>query len=167
MGKVNTPHLVQALRLRTGLSQNEFALRANMAQSAISNYESGRKVPSLKTLTRLARAAGGTLDVTFSPSRPPKPITLASLRRRRDEITALCVRHGASRPRVFGSTASGKARADSDIDLLVDLDPGRTLFDIAALHDDLLELLGREVDVLTAGAVRGRLAHVATEAVPL
>ena len=77
MGKVNTPHLVQALRLRTGLSQNEFALRANMAQSAISNYESGRKVPSLKTLTRLARAAGGTLDVTFSPSRPPKPIRVS------------------------------------------------------------------------------------------
>lgn len=68
---------------------------------------------------------------------------------------------------MFGSVASGKARADSDIDLLVDLEPGRTLFDVAALHDELVELLGHEVDVLTSGAVRGALSRVGDEAVPL
>ncbi len=68
---------------------------------------------------------------------------------------------------MFGSVASGKARADSDIDLLVDLEPGRTLFDVAALHDELVELLGHEVDVLTSGAVRGTLSRVADNAVPL
>lgn len=167
MGTVNTPDLVRALRLRTGLSQHEFALRANMAQSAISNYESGRKVPSFGTLTRLAAAAGGSLDVSFSPARRPKRVTLASLRRKRELIAAVCLRHGASRPRVFGSIANGNARPDSDIDLLVDLEPGRTLFDIAALHDDLVELLNHEVDVVTSGAVRGRLSHVADEAIPL
>ncbi len=67
----------------------------------------------------------------------------------------------------FGSVAKGESRVDSDIDLLVDLEPGRTLFDVAALHDELVELLGYAVDVLTSGAVRGRLAHVADEAVPL
>jgi predicted nucleotidyltransferase/DNA-binding XRE family transcriptional regulator len=167
MGKVDTAALVRALRLRTGLSQHDFALSADMAQSAISTYESGSKVPSRPTLTRLAKAAGGTLDVSFSAERSQKRVTLASLRRKRDVITAICLRHGASRPRVFGSVATGTARADSDIDLLVDLDPGRTLFDVAALHDDLVELLGHEVDVLTAGAVRVRLVRVAQQAVPL
>lgn len=47
----------------------------------------------------------------------------------------------------FGSTAKGTARPDSDIDFLVDLGSGRTLFDVAALHDDLESL--RDVDVLT------------------
>ena len=41
------------------------------------------------------------------------------------------------------------------------------MFDVAALHDELVELLGHDVDVLTSGAVRGRLAHIADEAVPL
>ena len=41
------------------------------------------------------------------------------------------------------------------------------MFDVAGLHDDLVELLGREVDILTPGSLRGRLAHVASEAVPL
>ncbi|MCE9620825.1 MAG: nucleotidyltransferase family protein [Actinomycetia bacterium] len=138
-----------------------------MAQSAISNYESGQKSPSLATLARLAAAADATLDISFSPVRSPARVTLTSLRRKRDAITATCLRHGASHPRVFGSVAKGKARTDSDVDLLVDLEPGRTLFDVAALHDELVELLGHEVDVLTSGAVRGRLARVAAEAVPL
>lgn len=79
----------------------------------------------------------------------------------------ICRRHGASNPRVFGSVLTGLADDDSDIDLLVDLEAGRTLFDVAALHDDLVELLHREVDVVTAGAVRGRLAHLAFDAQPL
>jgi hypothetical protein len=57
--------------------------------------------------------------------------------------------------------------ADSDVDLLVDLEPGRTLFDVAALHDDLTDLLGWSVDVVTLGALRGSLAHVADEALPV
>lgn len=167
MGTLSTADMVRSLRLRTELSQHEFALRANMSQSAISNYESGRKIPSLPTLARLAAAAGGTLDVSFSPGRSSRAATLAALRRKRDAITAACLRHGATRPRVFGSVASGKARANSDIDLLVDLAPGRTLFDVAALHDELVELLGHDVDVLTSGAIRGTLSRVADEAVPL
>lgn len=159
--------LVRSLRSNAGLSQHELAVRAGMAQSAISNYESGRKVPSLTTLARLAEAVGVALDVSFAPVRYPRKVTLASLRRRRRAIEAACMRHGATRPRVFGSVARGESGGDSDIDLLVDLEPGRTLFDVAALHDELVELLGHDVDVLTSGAVRGRLAHIADEAVPL
>jgi predicted nucleotidyltransferase len=49
----------------------------------------------------------------------------------------------------------------------VTLDAGRTYFDVAALHDDLADLLGRSVDVLTDGAIHGRLAHIADEAIAL
>lgn len=57
--------LVRDMRQASGLSQQDFAVRAGMAQSAISNYELGRKVPSLPTLARLAEAAGATLEVGF------------------------------------------------------------------------------------------------------
>ena len=97
----------------------------------------------------------------------PRVGTLASLRRKRAAILDIYRKHGASNPRVFGSMATGSAGPDSDIDFVVDLAPGRTMFDVAGLHDDLVELLGREVDILTPGSLRGRLAHVASEAVPL
>ncbi|MFM8266900.1 MAG: helix-turn-helix domain-containing protein [Ilumatobacteraceae bacterium] len=57
--------LVRDMRQASGLSQQDFAVRAGMAQSAISNYELGRKVPSLPTLARLAEAAGAALEVGF------------------------------------------------------------------------------------------------------
>lgn len=165
--EVDPAELIRSMRAFVGLSQEQLATRAGMAQSAVSNYENGRKVPTLATLERLARAAGAELDLSYVPARTARRVTLATLHLRRGEIEAACARHGASRPRVFGSVARGDARVDSDIDLLVDLQPGRTLLDIAALHDELVELLGHEVDVLTSGAIRGRLAHIADEAVAI
>jgi predicted nucleotidyltransferase len=70
--------------------------------------------------------------------------------------------------RVFGSAARGKARADSDIDLLVGLSPGRSLLDHAACQLELEELLGRKVDIATERGLRKRLRErVLQEAVPL
>ncbi len=157
--------LVRDLRARAGVTQTEFARRAGVAQSAISDYERGRKEPALSTLQRLAAAVNLVLDVKYLPA--SRVMSLASLRRKRRVILDICRRHGASNPRVFGSFATGTARAGSDIDLVVDLAPGRTLFDVAGLHDDLVDLLGWEVDILTPGSLRGRLAHVSSEAVPL
>lgn len=67
----------------------------------------------------------------------------------RDEILRVAARHGAGNVRVFGSAARGESTDESDIDLLVDLEPGRSLLDHSALLQDLQELLGRRVDVLT------------------
>jgi uncharacterized protein len=157
--------LVRQLRERADVSQMELAERSGVAQPAISDYERGRKEPSLSTLQRLAAAVDLELAISYRPT--PSAKTLGLLHRRRRAILELCKRHGASNPRVFGSTVKGTARPDSDVDLLVDLESGRTLFDLAALHDDLEQLLSREVDVLTAGSVKGRLAHIADEAIPL
>ena len=80
-------------------------------------------------------------------------MTLDSLAHRRREILEAAARHGARNVRVFGSVARGDDRPDSDIDLLVDVEDGRTLLDVIALEQDLQELLGRRVDVLTAGGL--------------
>lgn len=70
--------------------------------------------------------------------------------------------------RVFGSAARGDFRPDSDIDLLVDLEQGRSLLDHAALLLDLEELLGCGVDVLTERGLRPRVRErVLKEAVPI
>jgi len=90
------------------------------------------------------------------------------LRQRRDEIVEIGARHGASNIRVFGSVARGDARAGSDVDLLVDVEPGRSLLDLGGLLMDLQELLGCEVDIVTANGLRPRVRdRVLREAVPL
>lgn len=73
---------------------------------------------------------------------------------RRREIVAAAAEHGARDVRIFGSVARGEDRADSDIDLVVTLDAGRTLLDLAELELRLEQLLGRKVDVITERSIR-------------
>jgi len=68
---------------------------------------------------------------------------------RRTDILRIAARYGIENVRVFGSFARGKNRPDSDLDLLVDLEPGRSLLDIIAAKQDLEDLLKRSVDVVT------------------
>lgn len=90
------------------------------------------------------------------------------LEERRDEILRIAARHGARNVRVFGSVARGDADESSDIDLLVELEPGRTLFDHAALLLDLQRTLGRKVDVVSDRGIKPRIRErVLREAVPL
>jgi uncharacterized protein len=79
------------------------------------------------------------------------------LRAKREEILLLAERHGASNVRVFGSVARGDATSGSDIDILVDLQPGRSLFDLGAFLEDLKALLGCPVDVVTEKGLRARI----------
>ena len=72
---------------------------------------------------------------------------------RREEILEIAARHGARNMRLFGSALRGEAREDSDIDLLVEMEPGRSLLDRVALIQDLEDLLGRKVDVVTVKAL--------------
>jgi predicted nucleotidyltransferase len=67
----------------------------------------------------------------------------------REEILSLAAKHGARKVRVFGSMARDEAREDSDVDLLVEFEPGRSLFDQAGLLLDLRETLHREFDIAT------------------
>ena len=66
----------------------------------------------------------------------------------RQEILAAAEEHGARDVRLFGSAARGQETAASDVDVLIALEPGRTLLDLARLEQRLSELLQREVDVV-------------------
>ena len=70
-----------------------------------------------------------------------------------EALASLCRRYRIRRLSLFGSTLRGAARPDSDIDLLVEFEPGRSLLDHAALVLDLEELLGRKADVVTEGGL--------------
>ena len=92
----------------------------------------------------------------------------SSLREKRQQILALAEKYGARNVRVFGSVARGDARPDSDIDFLVELEPGRSLFDLGGLLYELQSLLGVEVDVVTEKGLRARIRErVLQEAIPL
>ena len=90
------------------------------------------------------------------------------LKDKREDILHIAARHGARNVRIFGSVARGEADEKSDIDVLVDMEPGRSLLDMGGLLMDLQELLGRKVDVATEKGLRDRIRdRVLNEAIPL
>jgi predicted nucleotidyltransferase len=93
-------------------------------------------------------------------------VTLDTLRLDRAEILRLAEYRGAHNLRVFGSVARGEANVNSDLDLLVDWEPDRSLLDHASLVDDLQERLGLKVHIGTERSLhwyaRERILHEAT-----
>ncbi|GBD26535.1 hypothetical protein HRbin30_01867 [bacterium HR30] len=90
------------------------------------------------------------------------------LKEKREEILRIAAKHGARNVRVFGSVARGEADEQSDLDLLVEFEPGRSLMDHAALWLELQELLGCKVDVVSDRGIKPRIRdRVLREAVPL
>lgn len=90
------------------------------------------------------------------------------LQEKREAILELAAKHGARNVRVFGSVARHEADEQSDIDFLVEMEPGRSLLDMGGLLMDLRELLGREVDIVTERGLKPRIRErVLQEAVAL
>jgi uncharacterized protein len=86
----------------------------------------------------------------------------------REDINRIAAAHGARNVRVFGSVARGEPGGASDLDLLVEMSGGRSLFDLVALGADLEEALGVAVDVVTEKSLSPYLRdRVLAEAVPL
>jgi len=167
-------------RARTGadLSQAELAARAGTSQPALARYETGATVPTLPTLERLLFACGRRLRLDAVPlTEPSAPTTsvrgqlgprAAELRRHRRRLRDAARAHGVRRVRVFGSLARGEALPTSDVDLLVELEVGRTLLDLAAFRREAEEMLGMQVDVATPDMLKERIrAEVLAEALPL
>jgi uncharacterized protein len=95
-------------------------------------------------------------------------ITRQSLNQYREAILEIARRYGAHDIRIFGSVARGDANEDSDLDLIVRFEPGRSLFDHGGLLMELRDLLGVKVDVISEGGMRPRFRrHVEEETVPL
>ncbi len=117
----------------------------------------------IRARRRAALGAAGAAELSHNGSM----VTLDILRtQRRDDILRVAERHGARNLRVFGSVARGEANAASDIDLLVDWEPGRSLLDHVGLVQDLQELLGMRVQLGTERSlhwyVRDRILREAT-----
>ncbi len=90
------------------------------------------------------------------------------LQEKREDILRIAAKRGAYNVRVFGSVARGEADSKSDIDILVDMEPGRSLFDLGGLLMDLQDLLGHNVDVVTERGLRERIRErVLKEAIAL
>ncbi|MGB9775185.1 MAG: nucleotidyltransferase family protein [Anaerolineae bacterium] len=87
---------------------------------------------------------------------------------KREEILRIAAKYGARKVRVFGSVARGEADRQSDVDSLVEMEPGRSLLDLGGLQMELEALLGCPVDVVTERALKaGVRERVRREAVPL
>lgn len=85
----------------------------------------------------------------------------------REEILRIAFAHGARNVRVFGSAGRG-SDAPRDLDLLVDMDEGRNLFDLIALTFELKKKLGIEVDVHTGAGISPHIRErVLAESTPL
>ncbi|WP_414542571.1 nucleotidyltransferase family protein [Nostoc sp. CCY0012] len=87
---------------------------------------------------------------------------------KREEILQIATKYGAYNIRIFGSVAHGEADVNSDVDFLVEMETGRSLFDLGGLLMELQEILGCEVDIVTEKGLRSRIRErVLNEAVPL
>jgi predicted nucleotidyltransferase/DNA-binding transcriptional regulator YiaG len=163
--------LLAEVRREARLTQAELAHRAGTSQAMVARYETGAASPTVRTLSRLLRAAGRELVLAGPPARPEEsPGLMASLlREHRADIRAAAEAAGARNVRVFGSVARGEETPESDVDLLVDFPAGeRGLFPLLRLAREIEELVGRPVDVaaveVMAEPVRERAL---AEAIPL
>lgn len=104
--------------------------------------------PARPSLTSVVQAALEEY-LEAGSSRDDQHTVLGRVLRHRSEIRRIVNAHGGSNPRLFGSVARGEADDTSDADVLIDLEPGRTLFDLAAMRAELERLLDVPVDVVT------------------
>ena len=95
-------------------------------------------------------------------------MNLGKLAERRAEILRLAEHYRTRDVRVFGSVARGEATETSDVDFLVKTQPGCSLFDLGGLLEDLQEMLGCRVDLVTEDGLKPRLRdRVLQEAIPV
>ena len=95
-------------------------------------------------------------------------MTLHDLRAKREAILEIARRYGVHDLRVFGSVVRGDADAASDVDFLVELEPGRSVMDLGGLLMDLQKHLHCKVDVMTPAMLKPRVRERALrEATPL
>lgn len=154
--------LIRDARKRATLSQAGLAARAKTSQSAVARYESGVTMPSLPTLERLLAACGGRVVLGNSASAPRArgrrgKRHLAAVRDARERLLQAASRHGLRDVRIFGSVARGEETEKSDIDLLVDPGPGRTLIDLIGFQQEAESILGANVDAVTERSLKPRV----------
>ncbi|MCL2468060.1 MAG: nucleotidyltransferase domain-containing protein [Micrococcales bacterium] len=139
-------------RLAAGMTQEDVARYAGVAAPNVAAYEAGKRPMSPAMRERLVRAM-----------RRPS----AALAEHADEVKDRLAQAHAVNVRVFGSVARGEDTPGSDVDLLFDVEEGASAFEIGAVQEDIAELLGFHVDLVSSRAVPERKRQILDEAVPL
>ncbi|WP_273654079.1 XRE family transcriptional regulator [Cellulomonas fimi] len=140
-------------RERRGMSQRDLAATSGVHQPTIAAIESGRRRPSAAVRAALTRA----LDV-----RPSE-----ALRTHRSAVEAAIARHRGTDPQVFGSVARGEDVPGSDLDLMISFPQGTDLIDVIDLVDELEQITGVHVDVISGRGTGPVMDRARREAVPL
>lgn len=161
--------LIRQARHRAGLTQAELARAAGTSQPTLAAYESGAKSPTVRTLERIVRASGSSLEVHLHNALATHGALLTQLRAHRVEIRSAAQRRKIRNIRVFGSTVRGEETATSDVDLLVDFNATRYgVLPLAGFASDVRSIIGRDVDVTTKDLLRDDIRESAlAESVPL
>lgn len=94
---------------------------------------------------------------------------LAELRALKPQILTIAEKYGVSNIRAFGSVARGDADETSDVDLLIDMASGKSLFDLVEFKQHMEDLLHSGVDVVEIEAVKNplRKRYMLEDATPL
>lgn len=137
--------LVRSARARRRLSQRELAKLANVPQSTVANVETGGRQPSVVMLERLLAAAGFRLETKLANAIRPSVL----LERHRSDVARVLARYPVEKAWVFGSVARGDDTPNSDLDVLIAFSEGVPFDDYLNLADELGEVLGCPVDVVT------------------
>ncbi|MBA4209035.1 MAG: hypothetical protein C0454_05860 [Parvibaculum sp.] len=137
-----SPEGCRSARSRAGLTQAELARRAGVSRPTLVNFENGKAKPHRSSLAALK----SVLWESEQRHRSCLADVLRALQKMKADLTGRGVEHLA----VFGSVARMEDRPGSDIDIVVDIDPGRhfDIFDLAGIAGDISRLLDRKVDVL-------------------
>lgn len=142
--------LVSEARARRGMSQRELAQVAGVPQSTVATIEAGKRQPSVAMVERLLDAAGFHLETRLVNSVRPSRL----LEQHREDVAKVFARYPVRQVWVFGSVARGDDRPDSDLDLLVELEPNASVVDILGLDEDVSAALGCPVDVVTTAELK-------------
>ncbi len=154
--------LIRDARKRARLSQAGLAAQASTSQSAVARYEAAVATPTLSTLERLLAACGSrlVLGTSLSASRSSErrgQRHISAVHGARERLLQAALGHGVRDVRVFGSVARGEETDRSDIDLLVDLEPGRTLVDLIGFQQEAEAILGVKVDAVAPRFMKRRV----------
>lgn len=158
------------------LTPREVAMRLRVSPRTVYSWIESGRLASVRLSERLTRVPEEAVEVLVrdalvaagEPRGSASDRVRAELVLHREEIVRIAADNRAENVRVFGSTARGDARGDSDVDLLVDAQPGASLFDLGRIATRAGEVLGRRVDVVAASDLKSMVRDaVLAEAVPL
>ena len=144
---------VRAARTKRGWSMRVAAQRLGLSLRFLSELERGKATARLDKVQQALAGLGLRLEVASTQG----PATGGPVLAQKRLLRTIAAAHGVRAMSLFGSAARGEAGPRSDLDFLVELGRGRSLLDMLSLKNDLEALLGRKVDVFTAGTLKPRV----------